>query len=463
MASERKRRLKTQQVIPAAARTINSLRDIGYELPQAVADLVDNSIEAGAAEIRVDVVFEGAGSWIRIADNGIGMDTDTITESLRIGSSREYGDDDLGKFGFGLKTASISQCRRVVIASRVAPQRARIEARVFDLQHIEDTNEWEILILPPEDRPEHLTSLLQETTGTVVLWEDLDRILTYKDPEGGWAKRKLLDQTELIADHLGMVFHRFLSGVVRGRRKVKIYVNEAAVEPWDPFCLDEPMTDAMDPERYPVVSEGAQGIVTLRPYVLPGQAEFSTSNAWNRASGPNKWNNQQGLYIYRADRLIQWGGWNRLRTNDEHTKMARVALDFSPDLDAAFGINISKAIVRLPTELRDEIQPVIKQVCSAADSRYRRGNKRSGGRPPAPSRPPASQPAPPRDGPTYGLAPLPPTPDPGGSAPQQPAPTTTPRSALERAAREAGEQDALERIMTNLQTTSPEVARGLGW
>ena len=113
--------------------------------------------------------------------------------------------------------------------------------------------------------------------------------------------------------------------------------------------------------------------------MLPGQAEFSDEPAWNRASGPNKWNNQQGLYIYRADRLIQWGGWNRLRTNDEHTKMARVALDFWPDLDAAFGINISKAIVRLPAELRDEIQPAIKKVCTAADSRYRRGSRRAGG------------------------------------------------------------------------------------
>lgn len=463
MAPGHKRRLKTEQVIPAAARTINSLRDIGYELPQAVADLVDNSIEASATEVRVDVVFEGSDSWIRIADNGVGMDTATITECLRIGSSREYDDDDLGKFGFGLKTASISQCRRVVIASRVAPQRARVEARIFDLQHIEDTNEWEILILPPEERPEHLTAPLQETTGTVVLWEDLDRILTYKDPDGGWAKRKLLDQTELIANHLGMVFHRFLSGAVRGRRKVQIFVNEALVEPWDPFCLDEPMTSPMEAERYRIVSEGTQGIVTLRPYVLPGQAEFSTSAAWNRASGPNKWNNQQGLYIYRADRLIQWGGWNRLRTNDEHTKMARVALDFSPDLDAAFGINISKALVRLPAELRDEIQPAIKHVCASADSRYRGGNKRAGGSQPRSKHPPAPQPAPPRGGPPYGLPPMPPKPSDRFDPIQVPEVAVSTRSALERAAQEAGEPEALEKIMMNLQTIAPEVARGLGW
>lgn len=456
-------RRKVEEVIPAAGRTVHSLRDIGYELPQAIADLVDNSIEAKATKVRVDLVFEGAESWVRIADNGVGMDTETITESLRIGSIRDYADDDLGKFGFGLKTASISQCRRLVVGSRIAPKRARVEARVFDLDHIERTNKWEILVLDPGERPEALTEPLQNTTGTVVLWQGLDRVLTYKDPEGHWARRKLLEQTEVVAQHLGMVFHRFLSGKVRGRRKVRIFVNDAVVEPWDPFCLDEPGTDVLESSYYQVVSEGSQGIVTLHPYVLPGQSEFSDANAWNRASGSNRWNNQQGLYIYRSDRLIQWGGWNRLRTNDEHTKLARVSLDFSPELDAAFGINISKAIVKLPTELRDEIQPVIRQVCSAAQARYRNSSPRPK---PGPRNPtPTPTPTPPRPSPTpdtspYGLSPIS---APGAGAASADDARATARPALEKAAYEAGEGEALDRIVASLQRISPEVAHDLGW
>ena len=452
---------KVEEVIPAAGRTVHSLRDIGYELPQAIADLVDNSIEAKATEVRVDLVFEGAESWVRIADNGIGMDTDTITESLRIGSIRDYADDDLGKFGFGLKTASISQCRRLVVGSRIAPKRARVEARVFDLDHIERTNKWEILVLDPDERPEALTEPLQHTTGTVVLWQGLDRVLTYKDPEGHWARRKLLEQTEVVAQHLGMVFHRFLSGKVRGRRKVRIFVNDAIVEPWDPFCLDEPGTDVLESSYYQVVSEGSQGIVALHPYVLPGQSEFTDANAWNRASGPNRWNNQQGLYIYRSDRLIQWGGWNRLRTNDEHTKLARVSLDFSPELDAAFGINISKAIVKLPVELRDEIQPVIRQVCSAAQARYRNSSPR-----PKPGpRNPTPTPTPPRPSPTPDTAPhgLPPISGPTAGAASAEDARAAARPALEKAALEAGEGEALDRIVASLQRISPEVAHDLGW
>jgi hypothetical protein len=296
----------------------------------------------------------------------------------------------------------------------------------------------------------------------------LDRVLTYKDPEGHWARRKLLEQTEVVATHLGMVFHRFLSGKVRGRPKVKIFVNDAAVEPWDPFCLDEPSTEPLEASYYQVVSEGSQGIVALHPYVLPGQSEFSDTNAWNRASGPNRWNNQQGLYIYRAHRLIQWGGWNRLRTNDEHTKLARVSLDFAPELDAAFGINISKAIVKLPADLRDEIQPVIRQVCSAAQSRYRNADKAARPNPGRPAPTPTPNPAPtpnPPGGSPFGLPPMPaPAPDRPGSDDADPSrPRLATRPALEKAAQDAGEGDALDRIMSSLQQISPEVARDLGW
>jgi anti-sigma regulatory factor (Ser/Thr protein kinase) len=466
------RRQRVEQVVPAAARTISSLREIGYELPQAVADLVDNSVAAGATSVSVDLHFDGTDSWIRIADNGFGMDAATLTESLRYGSARDYEDEDLGKFGFGLKAASTSQCRRVVVASRVAPTRARIEARALDLAHIERTNRWEILVVEPSERPPHLVEPLQMNTGTVVLWEDLDRVLDYKDPWGGWAKRKLLEQADAIAEHLGMVFHRYLSGEVRGP-KIQILVNGSNVEAWDPFCRNEPATTALPEHDFRVASDNGLGIVHLRPYVLPDKADFSDSTAWQRASGPLKWNRQQGLYIYRAGRLIQWGGWSRIRTVDEHSKLARVALDFSPNLDAAFGINISKAIVKLPADLRDEIEPVINQVVRVASERYRKGGEKkraSSGGSPTKDKPRAQGSADSgfRDAAqavhrgvgANGTSPTALSADQNDSLPSS---TYRPRDAIEQAARIAGEQDALDRIVSSLRRTAPEVARALGW
>ena len=463
---------RVETVVPAAARTIASLRNVGYELPQAIADLVDNSISAGARKIDVELHFDGIDSWIQIADDGCGMDAKTLTEALRYGSVRDYDIDDLGKFGFGLKTASTSQCRRVVVASRRALERARVEVRALDLSHIERTNRWEILVVDPAARPSHLVDPLRETTGTVVLWENLDRILDYKDPWGSWAKRKLLDQAEAIAEHLGMIFHRFLTGQARGhkRHKLKILVNGSSIDAWDPFRRDEQGTTALTEHDYPVAFESGMGIVHVSPYVLPSKSEFSDTVAWQRASGPLNWNRQQGMYIYRADRLIQWGGWSRMWTTDEHYKLARVALDFTPNLDAAFGINISKAIVKLPIDLRNDIEPVLSQVRGIAIQRYRKGAT-SGGRPsprPTPA-PPSPTPETAKSTPVVDISDrdlgidsiiVEPSSDNTGQSSDL---EQTARTAIEAAARAAGEQEALERIVVSLRRTAPEVARGLGW
>ena len=354
------RRLKTEKIVPAAARTVASLRDIGYDAPRAVADLVDNSITAGATKVDITLKFAGSESSVRVADNGAGMDAGTLLEAMRYGSQREYEDDDLGKFGFGLKTASTSQCRRLTVATRRSPQYARLEVRCLDLAHIEATNEWEVLVLDGADRPDAVTEPLANHPGTVVLWEDLDRILEYKDPWGEWAKRKLLSLAEDIDNHLAMVFHRFLGGEVRGH-KLDIRVNGNKVEPWDPFCRAEKVED-IPAKDVTVMGDDGVGIVRVHPYVLPRQTEFSSEKAWKRASGPANWNRQQGFYVYRANRLIQSGGWNRIRTTDEHAKLARVALDFFPDLDAVFGINIAKAYVSLPVELREQLEPMVAAV-----------------------------------------------------------------------------------------------------
>ncbi|MDQ3756255.1 MAG: ATP-binding protein [Actinomycetota bacterium] len=443
-----------ERIVPSAARTVASLRDIGYDTPHAIADLVDNSLAAGASRVDVTITFDGTSSWIRIADNGEGMDAATLLEAMRYGSERNYEKDDLGKFGFGLKTASTSQCRRLTVASRRSAQRARLEVRCLDLDHIESTNEWEVIILDGADRPEKVTQPLRDHPGTVVLWEDLDRVLAYKDPWGEWARRRLLALAEEVDLHLGMVFHRFLAGEVPGR-KLRMTLNGALIEPWDPFCRGEKRTEEL-PAKDLVVARGeGVGIVRARPYVLPRQNEFSSDTAWRRASGPNNWNRQQGFYIYRAHRMIQSGGWNRIRTPDEHTKMARIALDFFPDLDAVFGINIAKAYVTLPAELREQLDPLVSQVTRRADQRYRTGDARGTGGPGGSGGSTGGRGGGRRGGQGTASA--------GGGDGRSPGLGVRTRRAIEDAAASAGEKQALERIIAALTERSPEVARDLGW
>ncbi len=187
------------QVIPSARRLVESLRDLGYDFVHAVADIVDNSIAAGAGHVAIDIRFDGPASWVRIADDGTGMTGDALTEAMRYGSERDYEPGELGKFGLGLKTASTSQCRRLTVLSRCDAGRNRLEARVLDLDHIEKTNRWEVHKINASELGGNVADSLGKHAGTVVLWEALDRVLNYKIPWGEKARAGLL----ALAERLG--------------------------------------------------------------------------------------------------------------------------------------------------------------------------------------------------------------------------------------------------------------------
>lgn len=358
-------------MIPSARRLMASLRDIGYDPPAAVADLVDNSIDADARNIDVTLMAEGSDSWVRVADDGSGMSERRLEEAMRYGSSRAYDDEDLGAFGLGMKTASLSQCRRLTVATRRSPQ-GRIEIRRWDLDHVARCDEWELQRLTPRKVGDRLLAPLQGTSGTVILWERLDRVLEYARPDGRAAMSRFSGLTEEIREHLEMVFHRFLSGELRrGRARIAITVNGEWLEPWDPFARAEKASHELSRQWLSLRHEGRLHRVGVRPFVLPNQIQFSSPEAHAAAAGPKRWNRQQGLYIYRRDRLIQSGGWNRLRTTDEHSKLARIAVNIPPDADSAFHINVSKMSVTLPTELRPALRTLSSGVVARAQDAYR--------------------------------------------------------------------------------------------
>jgi hypothetical protein len=376
------------EMIPSAKRLIRSLRDMGYDFSQAVADVVDNSIEARATTVAIDIEFDGDDSWVRIADNGRGMKPEQLREAMRYGADRKYDVDDLGKFGLGLKTASMSQCECLSVASRWNDSRADISAYSWDLNHIERTNRWEILPLDRNGMGPAIREPLKETTGTVVLWQRLDRLLGYKHPYGESSRKRLSQMCREVEVHLGMVFHRFLSGQV-SRRKLKLLLNGNPIKPWDPFCRSEQKTQELQRVVLPIEAEGVRGEVVIEPFVLPHQDDFSSPEAFRLASGPANWNQQQGFYIYRADRMIQSGGWSNLRAPDEHTKLARIAVSFVPAQDEAFKINVAKMRVQMPAQIRDAVREAVGPVTKLARETYDRKKKSA----PAPAPTPAPAPS----------------------------------------------------------------------
>lgn len=360
-----------EDVTPSASRLTSSLRDIGYDFPTAMADLIDNSISAGADRVDVDFEYAGERSYILISDNGHGMTSGEVTEAMRFGTRRTYSGDDLGRFGLGLKTASLSQARRMSVVSRRAPQRRWITKRTLDLDYMERTDRWRVYEPREHDGVRAAVERVQDSPGTVIVLEKLDRLFEGVDASSGWGERRLDKAAEELRFQLGMIFHRFIEGTaVSGR--VTILVNGEKMRPWNPFAPTEEGTQTLGVRQFSLADDtGTNRRVVLRPYVLPPRSEFSSPSEFDRLGGPKRWNRQQGLYIYRSDRLVQSGGWSGLRSFDEHTKLARAALEFPVALDQEFKINVAKMRVSIPSALKESIARPVNELAAAADATYR--------------------------------------------------------------------------------------------
>jgi len=372
-------------VPPSAARLTGSLRDIGYDFQTAVADLVDNSIAAGARRIGVELVYDPNNSYVLISDDGRGMGPAELLEALRFGSRRDYKHNELGRFGLGLKTGSFSQCRRLTVVSRKGSKNLTFHVRTLDLDFIERDDSWSVLVDEQSDAIDHAKEILRDRPGTVVVWEDLDRVLPDRYAASGWGRRRLNSLATKTGEHLSMVFHRYLAGT-HGLDQIAISVDQINAEtgesgvqldlrPWDPFATSEEHTQVLPEEVFEVEVEAEAGSfdIGFSGYVLPPRDQFSSPDSFEQLSGPLKWNRQQGLYIYRANRLVQFGGWNGLRGIDEHTKLARAAIDFNTDLDETFQINVAKMSVVLPAALKNMLERPIHELCVRADAAYRQG------------------------------------------------------------------------------------------
>ena len=248
-----------------------------------------------------------------------------------------------------------------------------------------------------------------------------------------------------------MVFHRFLSGEAKRRKKLSITINGSVVAPWDPFARDEGKTEVLQEQEFEVAATDRNGIVLFQPFVLPNRQMFSSETAFQRYAGHAKWNYQQGFYIYRADRMIQSGGWSRMRAPDEHTKLARIAINFYSDLDTAFAINVAKMSVTLPSDLKDQMAGVVESVVKRAKAVYNKESEPSSA--PSPSSPSTQKPLSAKHGS-------------GSQAPPARAPEEMnypARVYLEQAAKATGETAALGKIAAELRTFAPGVADELGW
>lgn len=354
---------QTTPAIPEASSMIETFRAIGYSIEAAVADIIDNSISADAKNIYVNFEWKGGETWLSIKDDGHGMDNDELIQAMRPGSRNPLdarSAKDLGRFGLGLKTASFSQCRILSVISRRKNKKPVFWT--WDLDFVNQTGNWDLInYLPDGEKFEDEINGMK--SGTIVIWNDLDRVVKNFQPDDNKALDKFLSIMEQVKKHLAMVFHRFIE-----TRKIKIYFQDRLVEAWNPFLTSQTTTQGFPTEPL------QNGKVIVKGFVLPHKSKI-TEEVFKNAEGPKGWNEQQGFYIYRNERLLLAGDWLGMFRKEEHYKLARIQIDLPNSLDAEWQIDIKKSVARPPLVLREQLRAYAGQVRNQAVAVYRHRGK----------------------------------------------------------------------------------------
>lgn len=339
---------KIRHAPPKAGAMMEALRGLGYSTATALADVVDNSVSADASEARLHFDWDGADSRISILDDGRGMTDAELEAAMTLGTINpldERAPTDLGRFGMGLKTASFSQCRRLTVASRCLG--GEVVCLRWDLDAIAADPEggWDMFEGPAPGSERFFEPLAGLRSGTLVLWEKMDRVVTLGSNLDHFA-----DLADDVESRLAMIFHRLIEGM---RPDFRLLINDRLVAPWDPFMTGHPAKPWESPvARMPTSS----GMVEAQCHVLPHRDRLSDED-FDRAGGPEGWTSQQGFYVYRNRRLLLAGGWlglgrGRAWNREESHRLARIRVDIPNSADADWKIDVKKSMARPPVFVR---------------------------------------------------------------------------------------------------------------
>lgn len=339
---------RTRYAPPRAGAMLEALRGLGYSTAAALADVIDNGVSAGASEVHVTFDWDGDRSRISILDNGRGMDDAELEAAMTLGAKNPLDDrapNDLGRFGMGLKTASFSQCRCLTVASRRV--NGPVSCLRWDLDAIAASTDvgWRMFEGAARGSEAFVEPVDALHSGTIVLWEQLDRIVT-----PGYTLDHFADLVDDVELRLAMVFHRLLEGA---SPVIRLFLNDKLVSPWDPFMTGHPAKPWHSPVARILTPSG---LVEAQCHVLPHKDRLS-EDEFRKAGGAEGWTSQQGFYVYRNHRLLLAGGWlgigqGRAWNREEPHRLARIRLDIPNTADSAWKIDVKKSTARPPVTVR---------------------------------------------------------------------------------------------------------------
>lgn len=358
---------------------IKSIAEQGYSLETALADLMDNSISANANNIEILVDIQKEPFTLYLADDGDGMNESKLKAAMQFPSSspeHERKNDDLGRFGLGMKTASFSQTRRFTVLSRIKGEE-KYSARTWDVDILK-SKEWKLLVNSEAEIEEivsnyrnlsnaYLNSFERYKPNTIVMWNGLYKFENYIENVNRQDAIKK-EITEITSEHLSLVFHRFLE---RNRSPLKIRINNQILAAFNPFPIEE---NDFRPIEYKLRNFGTD-VIKIEGFVLPSRSMDEAKN------GLSKWTTKyrslmdmEGVYIYRANRIILFGGWNGLIKKAPRLQLARLRVDIGNSVDHLLHLNVAKSQVIIPHDLKQAFENYIEELKIEAEREfYNRG------------------------------------------------------------------------------------------
>jgi hypothetical protein len=347
---------------PTAEALMEGSRSIGnYDLAAALGDLIDNSITAEANTISLICDYNAKEPIVLIKDNGNGMTKDELILAMRPASTNPLDDrdeDDLGRFGWGLKSASFSQARKLTVASK---KNDKICAGIWDL---DDIKNFEMELLSHEDAVFHLEEFGEElkNNGTIIIWQKCDRLSDNYQIDQAEFNQKIMDASAKTS----LTFHRFLDGTLN--KKITLYLNGLEIKGYDPFLKNHSATQAVHSEA---IDYGEFGEINITPYILPHYSKLDTQTI-EQIEGQEGLVRNQGFYVYRNNRLIIHGTWFGIFKHGELSDLIRVKIDIPNTMDNIWQISIDKKDAKLPQNLKLRLKKKLASLHIKSKKVYKR-------------------------------------------------------------------------------------------
>ena len=366
---------RCEEVPPNPEHLIKSIAEQGYSLETSLADLIDNSISADARHVEVIINTDTEPFVLFLADDGAGMDEDTLKKSMHFPSSfleNVRSVNDLGRFGLGLKTASFSQSRKFTVLSRKKGTTSFC-GRTWDVDFLKKSEKWRIIVNTHDEVNEllgqydELSNTFLNRPGkfeanTIVVWHSLYKFEEYLDEES--RKNTIKHQiSEITTEYLSLVFHRFLE---RKINPLQIRVNNRVIQPFNPFPSQQDFRPIPNKQRWL-----KEDVVKMEGFILPSRSIDESreyGSVW--ATKSRGLMDLEGIYVYRADRIIVFGGWNDVIRKSPILRLARLRVEVGNKVDHLFHLNVAKSQIVIPFDLKSAFLRYVVQLKAEAEREY---------------------------------------------------------------------------------------------